>query len=134
MANYASYAFNIPIPINQPGVGDNIFAHESGIHVDSTLKSAGTYELFQPEEIGRGTPVMRETGRIITTGAYGGMKGFRHVYEKLGISFESDEAARRVLELVQLANLHTQKPLTDDELRFLATYPDIATKILTVQA
>ncbi len=134
LSKYASYAFGVPIPINQPGVGDNIFAHESGIHVDSTLKSAGTYELFQPEEIGRGTPVMRETGRIITTGAYGGMKGFRHVYEKLGISFESDEAARRVLELVQLANLHTQKPLTDDELRFLATYPDIATKILTVQA
>jgi len=134
MANYASYAFNIPIPINQPGVGDNIFAHESGIHADSTLKSAGTYELFQPEEIGRGTPVMRETGRIITTGAYGGLKGFRHVYEKLGVSFGSDEAARRVLGLVQLANLHTQKPLTDDELLLIARHPDIVARILTIQA
>jgi homocitrate synthase NifV len=36
-----------------------------------------------------------------------------------------------VLELAQYANLHTQKPLTDDELRFIATYPEIANKILT---
>jgi homocitrate synthase NifV len=54
------------------------------------------------------------------------------VYDKLGISFKSDAEARQVLELVQYANLHTQKPLTDDELRFLATHPDIVRKILTV--
>lgn len=134
LAQYAAYAFGLPIPINQPGVGDNAFAHESGIHADGTLKDSSSYELFGPDVVGRGDVMFRETGRIITTGAYGGIKGVRHVYEKLGVSFESDETARRALELVQLANLHTQKPLTDDELRFLATYPDIATKILTVQA
>jgi hypothetical protein len=37
-----------------------------------------------------------------------------------------------VLELVQYANLHTQKPLTDDELKLIAMYPDIVQKILTV--
>jgi hypothetical protein len=37
-----------------------------------------------------------------------------------------------VLELVQYANLHNQKPLTDDELRFIAIYPEIVRKILTV--
>ena len=25
ITKYASYAFNVPIPINQPGVGDNAF-------------------------------------------------------------------------------------------------------------
>lgn len=132
IAKYASYAFNIPIPINQPGVGANAFAHESGIHADGALKDRRNYELYDPEDVGRGEPELLQTGRIITTGEYGGIKGFRHVYDSLGIHFHDDNEARKVLELVQCANLHTQKPLTDDELRFIATYPDIARKILTV--
>ncbi len=132
IARYASYAFGLPIPINQPGVGANAFAHESGIHADGALKDRRNYELYDPEDVGRGEPMITETGRVITTGAYGGIKGFRHVYDKLGISFKSDAEARQVLELVQYANLHTQKPLTDDELRLLATHPDIVRKILTV--
>ncbi len=132
IAQYASYAFNLPIPINQPGVGANAFAHESGIHADGALKDRRSYELYDPEDVGRGEPSLLETGRVITTGAYGGIKGFRHVYDRLGIHFDSDEEARRILELVQYANLHTQKPLTDDELRFIATYPEVVKEILTV--
>jgi len=131
IAKYASYAFGIPIPINQPGVGANAFAHESGIHADGALKDRRNYELYDPEDVGRGEPELCETGRIITTGEYGGIKGFRYVYDKLGIHFHDDREARKILELVQYANLHTQKPLTDDELRFIATYPHIAAKILT---
>lgn len=132
MANYASMAFGLPIPINQPGVGDNAFAHESGIHADGALKDRRNYELYDPEDVGRGKPRLIETGRVITTGAYGGVKGFRHVYDKLGISFRNDQQARKVLELVQVANLHTQHPLTDDELRFIANHPDIARQIMKV--
>lgn len=132
ISKYASYAFNLPIPINQPGVGANVFAHESGIHADGALKDRRNYELFDPEDVGRGEPELLETGRIITTGEYGGIKGFRHVYSRLGIEFHDDNEARRILELVQYANLHTQKPLTDDELRFIAKYPEIVRKILTV--
>jgi isopropylmalate/homocitrate/citramalate synthase len=132
IAKYASYAFGLPIPINQPGVGSNAFAHESGIHADGALKDRRNYELYDPEDVGRGEPELTETGRIITTGEYGGVKGFRHVYDKLGIHFKSDEEARTILELVQYANLHTQKPLTDDELRLIAKHPDPVRKILTM--
>ena len=132
IAKYASYAFNLPIPINQPGVGANAFAHESGIHADGALKDRRNYELYDPEDVGRGEPELLETGRIITTGEYGGIKGFRHVYDKLGIHFHDDSEARKVLDLVQYANLHNQKPLTDDELRFIATYPEVARKAMTV--
>lgn len=130
IARYASYAFGIPIPMNQAGVGANAFAHESGIHADGALKDRRNYELYDPEDVGRGEPELLETGRIITTGEYGGLKGFRHVYDKLGIHFHDDKDARRVFELVQYANLHNQKPLTDDELRFIAKHPEIVCKIL----
>ncbi|TAN41025.1 MAG: homocitrate synthase [Nitrospirae bacterium] len=133
LAKYASYAFNLPIPISQPGVGANAFAHESGIHADGTLKDRRNYELYAPEDVGRGEPELSQTGRIITTGEYGGIKGFRHVYDKLGIHFSTDVEARAILELVQYANLHTQKPLTDDELRLIAQHPDPVRKILTME-
>lgn len=132
MARYASYAFDIPIPIKQVGVGANAFAHESGIHADGALKDRRNYELYDPEDVGRGEPELLQTGRVITTGEYGGLKGFRHVYDDLGIHFESDKEARQILELVQYANLHTQKPLTDDELRFIAEHPAEVSQILMV--
>ncbi len=131
-AKYASYAFGVPIPINQVGVGDNAFAHESGIHADGALKDRRNYELYDFEELGRGEPEIIETGREITVGEYSGIKGFRDVYGRLEIEFHSDEEAHRILELVRFANVHTQKPLTEDELRFVAAYPDFARQILTM--
>ena len=132
ISKYASYAFGVPIPINQPGVGANAFAHESGIHADGALKDRRNYELYDFEELGRGEPEIIETGRKITAGEYSGIKGFRNVYEKLEVVFHDDQEATRVLELVRYANVHNQKPLVDDELRFIAKYPDIARKIFTM--
>jgi len=132
IAKYASYAFGVPIPINQPAVGSNAFAHESGIHADGALKDRRNYELYDFEELGRGEPEIIETGRQITAGEYSGIKGFRNVYGKLEIEFKNDEEAREILELARYANVHTQKPLTDGELRFIAQYPEQARKIMTV--
>ncbi len=132
ICKYASYAFGVPIPINQPGVGANAFAHESGIHADGALKDRRNYELYDFEELGRGEPEIIETGRKITAGEYSGIKGFRNVYEKLEVVFRDDEEATKVLELVRYANVHNQKPLVDEELKFIATYPDIARKIFTM--
>jgi homocitrate synthase NifV len=132
IANYASYAFRIPIPVNQVGVGANAFAHESGIHADGALKDRRNYELYDYEELGRGEPDLVETGRLITVGEYSGIKGFRNVYGKLEVEFKDDKEAERVLELVRYANVHTQKPLTKAELLFCARFPEQARKIMTV--
>jgi homocitrate synthase NifV len=129
---YASYTFGIPIPINQPGVGANAFAHESGIHADGALKDRRNYELYDYEELGRGEPEIIETGRSITVGEYSGIRGFRDVYEKLEIEFKDEKEAREILELVRYANIHNQKPLTNKELHFIASYPEIARKLFTM--
>ncbi len=132
ICKYASYAFGIPIPINQPGVGSNAFAHESGIHADGALKDRRNYELYDYEELGRGEPEIIETGRKITVGEYSGIKGFRNVYDKLEIVFKDETEATEILELARYANIHNQKPLVDDELKFIGKYPDIARKIFTM--
>ena len=132
LAKYTSYAFGVPIPINQPAVGDNAFAHESGIHADGALKDRRNYELYDFEELGRGEPEIIETGRMITRGEYGGIKGFRNVYNNLELEFKDEVEAKNILELARYANVHTQKPLTSSELRFIYYYPDIAAKVMTV--
>jgi homocitrate synthase NifV len=133
ICKYASYAFGVPIPINQPGIGANAFAHESGIHADGALKDRRNYELYDYEELGRGEPEIIETGRKITTGEYSGIKGFRNVYEKLEVEFKDNKQATEILELVRYANVHNQKPLVDEELKFIAKFPDIARKIFTME-
>lgn len=134
IARFGEYAFKVPIPINAPGVGANAFAHASGIHADGVLKDPGNYELYGYEELGRGDPIKVETGREIITGQYSGISGFSHVMGKIDVSFKnkSRETADQILELVRYANVEAQKPLVEDELEFIAKYPDIARKLLTL--
>ena len=132
ISKFASYAFEVPIPINQPGVGANAFAHESGIHADGVLKDPENYELYSYEELGRGGAELVDTGREICAGEYSGISGFSHIMGQMSVSFADREEANRVLELVRYANVEAQKPLNEDELVLIAKYPDIATKLLTL--
>jgi len=132
LASYVSYAFGVPIPINQPGVGENAFAHEAGIHADGALKDRRNYELYDYELLGLDLEAPPPRGRVITTGEFGGLAGFEHVYERLGITFGSKKEASQILELVRYATAHNQLNLTDDELRFIAKYPDQVRQILTI--
>jgi homocitrate synthase NifV len=121
-ALWAGYAFGAPVPVNQPGVGRNAFAHESGIHADGALKDHRNYELYDEELLGP-YPDDRHahSGRIVLTGEYGGLAGFRHVMEDLGIEVTDEQLTFR---LVQLNNAATGRPLTDDELRLTAAFPN----------
>ncbi|MFH1652000.1 MAG: homocitrate synthase [Chloroflexota bacterium] len=133
IAKFASYAFHVPIPINQPGVGANAFAHASGIHADGVLKDPENYELYDYQDLGRGEPEFVETGREIISGQYSGISGFSHIMGKMEVSFSSDEEANDILELVRYANVEAQKPLVEEELIFIARYPEIAKKLLTLK-
>jgi isopropylmalate/homocitrate/citramalate synthase len=121
-ALWASYAFGQPLPQNQPGTGRNAFAHESGIHADGALKDRHNYELYDDETLG---PFPRDwharSGRVVLTGEYGGMAGFRHVMDGLSVDVSEDEEL--IFALVQLCAAATSKPLTDDELAFIAAFP-----------
>jgi isopropylmalate/homocitrate/citramalate synthase len=118
---WASYAFGQPLPPHQPGVGDNAFAHESGIHADGALKDHRNYELYDEALLGPfPSDWHRQRGRVVLTGEYGGRAGFRHVMDGLGVEVTDEDLS---LQLVQLCNASTGRPLTDDELRLIAAYP-----------
>ena len=132
LGTYIANAFRMPVPIHQVGIGANAFAHESGIHADGALKDRHNYELYDFEVLGRGEDERIPTGRVITTGEFGGLAGFLHVYKEIGIEFSDRAHAAAILELVQIANTHNQMPLTADELRFIYQYPDQVAKLMAL--
>lgn len=64
LVTQVSTAAKQDIPCNAPIIGDRIFAHESGIHVDGLLKDDSAYEPFTPEEVGttRAFPIGKHSG------------------------------------------------------------------------
>lgn len=131
LCNYVANAFQVPIPMNAPGVGSNAFAHESGIHADGALKDRHNYELYDYETVGRGDRVEVNTGRLIVTGVHGGMAGLEYVYNQLELAFRDDQHTRDTLGLVQFANLLNHSPLTEEELWLIYHYPEQVREILT---
>jgi len=59
-----SRAANKPIGLSRPIVGENIFSHESGIHVNGIIKDSNSYEAFEPEGVGlqRYFPIGKHSG------------------------------------------------------------------------
>ncbi|MCL2725381.1 MAG: 2-isopropylmalate synthase [Polyangiaceae bacterium] len=71
------------IPRNKAIVGDNAFAHESGIHQHGVLKKRETYEIMQPEDVGV------ERSQLVL-GKHSGRHALRDRLKSLG--YEVDEA------------------------------------------
>jgi 2-isopropylmalate synthase len=69
---------------NKAVVGDNAFAHESGIHQHGMLKHRGTYEIMRPQDVGMG-----ETRLVL--GKHSGRHALRQRLQSLG--HEVEEAA-----------------------------------------
>ena len=51
---------------------------------------------------------------------------------QMAVSFVNNDEAQKILELVRYANVEAHKPLVEDELLFIARYPEIARKLLTL--
>jgi homocitrate synthase NifV len=49
------------------------------------------------------------------------------------VSFANAYEAGEILELVRYANVESHKPLVEDELLFIAKYPNIAKTLLTLR-
>jgi 2-isopropylmalate synthase len=72
------------VPRNKAVVGDNAFAHESGIHQHGMLKHRGTYEIMRPQDVGMG-----ETKLVL--GKHSGRHALRQRLQAMGQ--EVEEAA-----------------------------------------
>ncbi len=66
-----------PVQYNKAIVGQNAFAHESGIHQDGMLKNNQTYEIMTPESVG-----LRASSLVM--GKHSGRHAFKEKLKDLG--------------------------------------------------
>lgn len=110
VAQYVARASGRQLSPSHPIVGDNIFAHESGIHGDGVLKNPLTYEVFRPEEVGH--------QRQIVIGKHSGTAALKAKFMEYGIELSEDEA-KDLLERVRATAVELKRSLFDKELVFL---------------
>ena len=111
IALYVSRASGRPLPVSKPIVGDNIFAHESGIHGDGVLKNPLTYEVFTPEEVGM--------ERQIVIGKHSGSAAIRSKFvNEYGIELNGEES-KWILDKVRELAISLKRTLFDKELMYI---------------
>ena len=106
VAEFVARASGRSIPANKPIVGQAIFEHESGIHVDGVLKVPDTFEPFTPETIG--------TERRIVIGKHSGSSAIQYVLAQAGIEV-SREKLSEVTTAVRYEVTHIKRALTQAE-------------------
>jgi 2-isopropylmalate synthase len=96
---------------NKAIVGENAFAHESGIHQHGVLLNRETYEIMAPESIG--LPKNR-----IVLGKHSGRHAFEQRLEELGIIAGKDDVDKLFGEFKALAD--KKKTVSDRDIEALA--------------
>lgn len=100
----------MPIQPNKAVVGENAFAHESGIHQDGVLKDADNFEIMTPESVGL-------TESRLVLGKHSGRHALRVRLEELGYNVEGDALKQVFARFKDLAD--AKKNVTDADLEAL---------------
>jgi 2-isopropylmalate synthase len=96
-----------PIHRNKPVVGENAFAHESGIHQDGVIKHRATYEIMTPEDVGR-------DASTLVLGRHSGKHGFLNRLQELGLVLSKENQDTAYQHFLNLAD--RKKEVYDDDI------------------
>ena len=95
---------------NKAIVGDNAFAHSSGIHQDGVIKERSTYEIIDPADVGV------ETSKIVLT-ARSGRAALAYRAKEIGCHLTKEELDVAYIEFLTLAD--QKKEVNDDDLQVM---------------
>jgi homocitrate synthase NifV len=96
-----------PLPPWKAIVGDNSFAHESGIHTAGVLRDPRTYEPFSPEEVG--------ATRQFVIGKHSGRNLLKELLQDHSTAPDSGELMA-ILQKIRLAAMQKKQGVTVEEL------------------
>ena len=114
LCKHVEKASGLGIPLNHPIVGENMFTHKSGIHVDGILKNPSLYEAFDPGKLGM--------TRKIALGKHSGKASIKHKLDQLGLVASPDATEFIRLEVSRIGETK-KRNLTDDE--FMSIYRSV---------
>ncbi|MGI6732185.1 MAG: 2-isopropylmalate synthase [Anaerovoracaceae bacterium] len=92
----------VKVQPNKAIVGENAFAHESGIHQHGVLKNKETYEIMTPESIG-----LTENKNLVL-GKHSGKHAFRDKVKSMGYDLADEDIERIFVKFKDLADKKKQ--------------------------
>lgn len=92
---------------NKAIVGENAFAHQSGVHQDGMLKERTTYEIMRPEDVG-----LHKTKLVL--GKLSGRHAFKERVKELGYILTEKELERAFEEFKHVAD--KKKEIFDEDI------------------
>lgn len=106
------------VAANKSIVGEAVFTHEAGIHVDGLLKNPLTYQGFDPAELGR--------SHSTVLGKHSGTHAVLSACAAIGLLPQRAQLPR-LLERIRSFAMDTKRNPADDELRalYLETAPEL---------
>ena len=111
LSEYVAEASGRELPLGKAITGSNIFAHESGIHVDGVLKDPRVYEAFSPEEVG--------SERQIMVGKHSGSQSIKYKFAvEFGIEL-SEDIVQEILARARALAISNKRALFDKELMLI---------------
>ncbi|MGF1568554.1 MAG: homocitrate synthase [Nodosilinea sp.] len=112
LSRFVAKVVNCPVPPWKAIVGENSFAHESGIHAHGILQNPTTYEPFDPKDVGR--------QRRLVVGKHSGRSLLNQVLQDHGMELDVRHS-QALLNTVRDRATQLKRNLTVDELIALAT-------------
>ncbi|WLD93681.1 2-isopropylmalate synthase [Alkalihalobacillus sp. AL-G] len=111
-SNLVSKLTGMIVPSNKSVVGNNAFAHESGIHQDGVLKQKTTYEIITPELIG-------VTSNRLVLGKHSGRHAFKNKAVEIGFELTDQKLNQAFTTFKDLAD--KKKEVTEDDIFAILT-------------
>lgn len=110
ISKLVSRSTGVYIQPNKAIVGENAFAHESGIHSDGIIKNSATYEAITPELVGQ--------KRKFIVGKHMGTHGLDNRLKELGLNVNKTQLQQICDDIKELAD--KGKTITDVDLEVIA--------------
>jgi 2-isopropylmalate synthase len=110
ISSMVSRMMRMPVQPNKAIIGQNAFAHSSGIHQDGFLKHRENYEIINPEDVG-----IDQSDIILT--ARSGRHALKHHLERLGYTIDRINLDQVYDNFLTMAD--EKKHISDDDLLLL---------------
>lgn len=105
-----------PIAWQKSLVGDGVFTHEAGIHVDGLIKDPLNYQGIDPADLGR--------IHQLVLGKHSGTHGVLRAYHELGLSLHRDQASSILGFIREFVTRTKRTPEMSDLMRFYDQLPE----------
>ncbi len=107
LSRMVAKASNCPVPPWKAIVGENTFAHESGIHAHGVLQNPLTYEPFDPKDVG--------WERRLVVGKHSGKHLINNFMAERGVTLNREQT-ESLLQAVRDRAVQSKHSITDEEL------------------